>query len=776
MKILVFVESFMSPTLTFVYNEVVELAKHHHVTILCLERLNEDNFPFNNVVVIPLQETLIQRKISWHFEKTNISMSRQNKKFRNNVTKFIDNYKPDVIHCHFGYESIKLLDNIERLSIPVFISFHGYDASQMLRRKCYVGKLNSYFKNKNIVPICVSDFVKSNLLKAKVNAQNAELLLYGIDINFFNPVCKEKATNRKFTFLQISSFLEKKGHTYTLRAFKLFLNSIEDKKKYKLILAGGWGLFEQIQTEVASLGLLDYVEFTGIVTHDEAKHLLSQADVFLHHSITASNGDTEGMPNAIIEAMAMGLPILSTFHAGIPELVEDGVNGYLVEEKDVAAYAKRMKDILSWGFQAKNREKVVSFFSNQVHYQSLIKIYEKHIRLHTINILHLFNSYPGSNTTNWLYNLISNTPLCKVTIAAEQYTKHNFYSTEFTYIDNPIDSITTYKKNIATWGTKIYDKIICRITEILFGGYSKYIDVELQKNHIDIAHAHFADLACAYVDFIKEKKIPFVVSFYGYDYEYLPHIKPIYIEKYKKLFLKADKFICEGTHGAAILLKMGCAKQKIEIVRLGVETDKIAFKPKSKTSNSLSLIQIASFREKKGHIYTIKAFHHALVACPNMHLTLVGSGDDTIQLQLLEYSSENRLENKVSIFKEIDFSKLHEYIAQFDVFIHPSCYSKNKDCEGGAPIVLLDAQACGLPIISTTHCDIPDEVIHLKTGLLSPEKDINGLTESIKYFYNMPQEEYRKYSEAARAHIEENYSIKKNAIRLKEVYDTVIHA
>lgn len=81
---------------------------------------------------------------------------------------------------------------------------------------------------------------------------------------------------------------------------------------------------------------------------------------------------------------------------------------------------------------------------------------------------------------------------------------------------------------------------------------------------------------------------------------------------------------------------------------------------------------------------------------------------------------------------------------------------------GGAPVVLLNAQATGMPVISTVHCDIPEEVINGETGLLTQEKDIDSLSESIKVFYNMDNNEYQTYCHNARVHIEENYdSIKK---------------
>ena len=83
----------------------------------------------------------------------------------------------------------------------------------------------------------------------------------------------------------------------------------------------------------------------------------------------------EGIPNAIMEAMAMELPVISTWHAGIPELVEDGVNGYLIEERNVEAYAKRMLDILHWKRIPANRFKIIEKFSIESHYKELTNIY-----------------------------------------------------------------------------------------------------------------------------------------------------------------------------------------------------------------------------------------------------------------------------------------------------------------------------------------------------------------------------------------------------------------
>jgi len=96
------------------------------------------------------------------------------------------------------------------------------------------------------------------------------------------------------------------------------------------------------------------------------------------------------------------------------------------------------------------------------------------------------------------------------------------------------------------------------------------------------------------------------------------------------------------------------------------------------------------------------------------------------------------------------------------------------DCEGGAPIVLLDAQATGMPVISTTHCDIPEEVVHNKTGLLCPEKNIIALAEAMKFFYRMTQCDFDVFASAAREHVSANYNIILNAAKLQKIYETCI--
>ena len=201
-----------------------------------------------------------------------------------------------------------------------------------------------------------------------------------------------------------------------------------------------------------------------------------------------------------------------------------------------------------------------------------------------------------------------------------------------------------------------------------------------------------------------------------------------------------------------------------------MDLQKFPFYKREKNENELHLLQMSNFFEKKGQAYTLEAFMQALKTCPNLLLTFVGSDSENIKLKLQEKVNKNHLEDKVFFLDFVDFLKLNNFLKPFHVFIQPSCYADNRDCEGGAPVVILDAEATGMPVIATTHCDIPQEVVHKKTGYLSQEKNVNALTESVIRFYRMTNETYTTFSVEARKHIETNFDSIKNSASLKNIY------
>ena len=161
MKVLVFAQGFGGRTLTFIYNEVIALSKHCEVWVVCNNRGIAEKFPYDNVIEIPFEESNLKKKIKWQLWKNDLHFGEHNKKFSKAFNEAVNKIKPDVIHCHFGNEAVRVTDNFSRTDIPVLITFHGYDATQFDKKKNYVRKMRKVFSRPNVYPMFVSDYIKT---------------------------------------------------------------------------------------------------------------------------------------------------------------------------------------------------------------------------------------------------------------------------------------------------------------------------------------------------------------------------------------------------------------------------------------------------------------------------------------------------------------------------------------------------------------------------------------------------------------------------------------
>ncbi len=136
--------------------------------------------------------------------------------------------------------------------------------------------------------------------------------------------------------------VEKKGISYVLQAVNKLRNAGLEVG-YEIV--GDGPLKPRLQLEAEQLGLQSRVRFSGWQTQAQVQAALDAADVLLAPCVTAADGDQEGIPNVLREGMAAGLPVIGSLHSGIPELIEDGVTGYLVPEHDAAAIADRVRTL-----------------------------------------------------------------------------------------------------------------------------------------------------------------------------------------------------------------------------------------------------------------------------------------------------------------------------------------------------------------------------------------------------------------------------------------------
>lgn len=241
-----------------------------------------------------------------------------------------------VILAEFGTQALVMAKLGNDMGIPVFTYWRGTDASKMLRSR---QRVRSY---RLMMPrlagmFSVSQFLLDNLAAHGIHHDNAHVVPSGVDIRRFAPGDK-----RPGSFLAVGRMVAKKAPQVTLNAFA---RSARGRDAH-LTFIGDGPLLEDCRALAASLGVADQVSFTGALPHDDVRRHLLATEVFLQHSVTAKDGNTEGLPTAIQEALACGCITISTRHAGIPEAVEDGVNGLLVDEWDEDGFGARIAQIL----------------------------------------------------------------------------------------------------------------------------------------------------------------------------------------------------------------------------------------------------------------------------------------------------------------------------------------------------------------------------------------------------------------------------------------------
>ena len=247
----------------------------------------------------------------------------------------------DVICCHFGYNGADaiVLRDANALSGKIVTIFHGVDITQYLDEN---PRAYDRLKTEGDLFLCVNALFEKKLQKLGVSAEKLRVHHMGVacsEIGYsFTPL------SEPVRLVSVCRFVEKKGISYALQALP---KVVEHFPNLTYTLIGDGPLRAELEAEVARLGLTGHVEFLGSQPNEVVFETLQQAHVFLAPSVTAANGDMEGIPVVIMEAMAQGTPVLSTVHSGIPELVEHGVSGYLAPERDSDAISEGLRELLS---------------------------------------------------------------------------------------------------------------------------------------------------------------------------------------------------------------------------------------------------------------------------------------------------------------------------------------------------------------------------------------------------------------------------------------------
>ena len=185
----------------------------------------------------------------------------------------------------------------------------------------------------------MSQSLKKRIIQEGCHEKKIVVVPSSIDCEKFRYSRRRISEGEPTKVVTIGRLVEKKGIRYALEAIARLVTS---GRNVNYSVVGDGGLRGDLECLIEDLGIEKHVQLLGWRNQDEVIRLLQNMHILVAPSITATNGDQEGIPNVVKEAMALGLPVISTFHSGIPELVEDGVSGFLVKERDVDSLTNKL--------------------------------------------------------------------------------------------------------------------------------------------------------------------------------------------------------------------------------------------------------------------------------------------------------------------------------------------------------------------------------------------------------------------------------------------------
>jgi glycosyltransferase involved in cell wall biosynthesis len=276
------------------------------------------------------------------------------------VRAFAQNEVAAVL-AEYGETGVQVMAACQRMKLPLVVHFHGYDASVHAVLEQQREAYQAMFEQAAAI-IAVSRSMERKLVSLGAAPEKVHYNPCGIDCTMFAGASPAAAPP---LFIAVGRFVEKKAPHLTIKAFRQVHQAMPESR---LRMIGDGPLLEEARELANQLGLNDAVTFLGSQTPEVVQQEMRNARCFVQHSIQAPSGDCEGTPVGLLEAGATGLPVVSTRHAGIPDVVLEGETGFLVDEGDTEGMAAHMLRIaqdpeLAARLGAASRQRVVNHFS-----------------------------------------------------------------------------------------------------------------------------------------------------------------------------------------------------------------------------------------------------------------------------------------------------------------------------------------------------------------------------------------------------------------------------
>ncbi len=324
--------TFLKPEMLHIYRQITSLRRVEPF-VIAQKREEAERYPFERLAVAGKPATHFIRRF-WFKQMRDAPWQISDAETRNLIA-ILEKVNARLLHIYFGHIAVHLLPLIEAWPKPAVVSFHGADVMVDLDKPAYRAATQKMLEAVRLV-LVRSESLGRALINLGCPAGRIRLQHTGIPVDEIPFRPREWPASGAWKFVQACRLIEKKGLRVSLRAFAKFAAR---HPAATFTIAGEGPLRNELGQLAAELSVADKVFFPGFISQTQLRELFYQSHIFLHPSEVGGDGNQEGVPNSMLEAMASGLPVFATEHGGIPEAIENGRSGILVNERDDHALA-----------------------------------------------------------------------------------------------------------------------------------------------------------------------------------------------------------------------------------------------------------------------------------------------------------------------------------------------------------------------------------------------------------------------------------------------------
>ena len=322
--------TFLKPEMLHIYRQITSLKRCRPV-VIAQKREQTDHYPFESIHVVAKPATHFLRRF-WFRQLRDKPWQISGAEVRA-LLAVLTKTDARLLHIYFGHIAVHLLPLIHAWNKPSIVSFHGADVMVDMNKPAYRSTTRQMLDAVKLV-LVRSESLRRAVIHLGCDEKKIEVQRTGIPLEEFpfrERIFPLRSRGGEWRFIQAGRLIEKKGLPVTLRAFASFLRQYPNAT---LTIAGEGPLLGELQGLTRELKIDNHVSFTGFISQEHLRDIFYASHIFLHPSETGPDGNQEGIPNSMLEAMASGLPVFATQHGGIPEAIESGVSGVLVAERD----------------------------------------------------------------------------------------------------------------------------------------------------------------------------------------------------------------------------------------------------------------------------------------------------------------------------------------------------------------------------------------------------------------------------------------------------------